>query len=143
MTEEQKPTIKEQFNKWWADDAHWLPRTWRDIRDNRVGLTTYKFNEAMNEYTSDYVHIPRKEIPPLAVHVTGKRNKEYALDLTSQGEYAPPGTCNAIDLYLYMQTSAFDEALTFSKKKTTAIDPKILVIAAVGIAALVLYMFMR
>lgn len=139
MIEEIKKAVKE----WWADDIHWLPRHIRDWWHKRVGLTTYTYDMDRNEYSSVYVHMPKKDLPTDAVHVTGKHNKEYALDLTKQGEYPAPGTCTAIDLYLYMQTTAFDEALTFKKKKAVDIDPKYLVIVAVAVVALFLYMFMR
>lgn len=136
-------SLKEAFHDWWIDDGHWLPRMIRDWKYNRVGLTIYTYDASVDMYHAEYSHIPRASLPTDALHVTGKHFKEFACDRTNQGVFPAPGTCTAIDLYLYMQTSAFDEALTFRKKKTLDIDPRIIVVGAIAIIGLALFFFMR
>lgn len=127
---------------WWADDRHFLPRIIRDIKDDRVGLYTLTYDEAMDVYRLDYVHVPRRDLPPEAVHITGAGNGEWMHDKVDSGPWPLPGECTALDYYLYMKSSAIDDALAAQKRLPFYIDGKMLAVVGVAIAAVVaLYVF--
>lgn len=126
---------------WWADDRHFLPRIWRDFRDDRVGLYTLTYDAEMDVYRLDYVHVPRRELPPKAVHITGAGNGEWMHDLVDTGPWPSPGECTAIDYYLWMKSNAIDDALAINKRLPFFIDGKMLLIVGAAIAAVVAIWF--
>lgn len=129
--------LKESLSKWWADDAHAIPRMVRDFRDNRVGLYTLDYDTGRDVYTLDYVHVKKTELPADAVHVTGRNWADYFLDKVG-GEF-PDGTMGtAVNLHLYMQNNSISDALLWTPKKELPIDSKMLalILVAVGILGL-------
>lgn len=132
------------FAEWWADDSHFIPRIWRDFKLDRVGLYTLAYDEPGDVYRMDYVHIPKKDLPAKAVHLTGSGQREWLHDTIDLDGWPKPGECNAIDLYLYMKSSAMDDALTVQKKLPFYIDTRMLIIAgAAVVGCIVLWMVLK
>ena len=160
-----EPKKESALSKWWNDDRHFIPRFWRDLTLNRVGLYTVTYDRATDCYEQSYVHIPKKDLPVRAVHVSGSGNSDYYLDnvqpdlydahymtddgqitklecLNSAGDYAEPLTMNATDLYLYMINNDIAEALANKRRVPIILDTKtlgligVLIIAAVGFVLL-------
>lgn len=138
--------FRDKLRTWWADDYNALPRICRDInlwfkgpQWARVGLWTISYDSATQYQQMDYVRVSRKDLPPDAVHVTGKGWREYAVDRDGSGRYPGPEELTAIDLYLFAKTDAFDEDSLFSERRGLAIDAKtlgLIVGLLVGLGAL-------
>lgn len=125
--------INESIKNWWEDDHNWLPRFYRDIKYKRVGLHTFTYDMSQDCYHDDYVHIPKKDLPQKAVHVTNGRWKEWFLDLVDTGDFPKVGHCTAIDLHLWMDNNDIDNALAFKRKKPLPVDGKLLAVAVIAI----------
>ena len=125
--------LADSIIKWWKDDYNFLPRLYRDFRYKRVGLHTFTYNPVQDCYHDDYVHIPKKDLPQKAVHVTGGRWKEWFIDEVNTGKFPEPGHCTAIDLHLWMDNNDIDNALAFKHRKPLPVDGKLLVIAIIAI----------
>ena len=126
-------SFSDKLKKMWNDDRYLIPRKIRDLKDNRVGLYTLFYNAQNETYAQFYEHVPKKDLPAEAVHISGKQGKEYIIDYVDAGKYPKPGYTNATDLYLYMMNNDIDDALT-NVRKPLPIDTKYL--AYIGIAVL-------
>ena len=138
MSSNQK-SLKDSLKAWWADDAHWFPRMVKDIQFGRVGLYDLRHDDQRDVYTLDYVHVKKSELPPEAVHVTGRNWSDYFVDHVKAGT-APDGRQGtAVNLYLYFQNNSINDALLWTPKKELPIDSKMLalILVAVGVVALV------
>lgn len=114
----------DKLKNWWADDWHLFPRLCRDLaawfaggQNVRVGLWTMSYDYSTNTYHHDYTRVAKRDLPPAAVHVTGKGNKEFGLDLDDSGPWAQPGDFNASDAYIIAKTYVCDVDAILTKKK--------------------------
>lgn len=130
------------FKDWWADDRHFIPRIWRDIKEDRVGLYTFTRDDENNIYHLDYVRIPRRDLPLKAIHVTGTGDGEWFHDLVDSGPWPQPGEFAATDYYLHAKSTALDDALAIPKKLPFYIDTKMVVIAGLAIGAIIIVWIM-
>lgn len=136
--------IKAKIKAWWADDIHAIPRFYRDVVLNRVGLYTLDYDPAHEYYLMDYRHIKREDLPITAVHLTGSGTSKYYIDNVNTGQYPKPLYMTATDLYLYMINNDINDALTNKRKTPIIMDTKtvgLLVIAGLIAAAFVVYKF--
>lgn len=117
-----------------ASKHSWI-RIIRDTVRGYVGVWTLNYNAFEDVYELEYKTMPKKEVPKKAVHVTGKGETEWFLDMDGSGEFPEPGHCTAIDLYCWSKNNALDEALNIKHK--TPIDPKLWIYLGIGGLALV------
>ena len=141
-------SLRQKFKAYWADDWHALPRICRDIslwlkgpQWARVGLWNITWDEQTQMQQMDYTRVSRKDLPPEAVHVTGKGWREYAVDNDRSGHYPQPGELTAVDLYLFAKTDAFDEDSLFTERRGLAIDSKTLMLIVGALVAIVAVWF--
>ena len=137
--------VKETFNKWWADDWHAIPRFWRDLTLNRVGLYILTYNAYHDVYNLDFMHIKRDDLPREAVHLSGAGKSIYYLDKVNTGQYPKPGYMTATDLYLYMVNNDINEANNIKRKRPFILDTKtagLIAIAAACVVGLIAYRFL-
>lgn len=117
-----------RLKEWWADDWNFWPRTWRDLKDKRVGLWTYTYDPQSGYDNLEYTHVPRRDLPADALHVTGK-NSEFFLDKVDSGTYPLYGQITAVDLYLWMNNNEIDQALANKKGWELPVDWHLLALA--------------
>lgn len=75
------------FKEWWADDWHLIPRWSRDLyywmkgkQWTRVDLTAMSYDPVTEYEHMDTVRICFKDLPPDALHISGKGRKAYLVD---------------------------------------------------------------
>lgn len=147
------------ISKLWHDDRYFVPRFIRDFVYNRVGLWTasYVEEDGREYYRLDYVHVPRRELPAEAVHLSGGGNQEFFHMLIPHGVYVPhvlladgsvcelppieagqypkPLHLTATDLYLWLVNHDISDALTNQGKSRIIMDTKTLGVVGIGIIA--------
>lgn len=111
-------------------------RDWvQDWRLDRVGLYVLTFDAEAGVFHEDFNKVPRAELPPEAVHVTGKGSKEWYLDQTNLARFPKERELTAIYADLWRQNNFISEA--FAEKWTSHLDIKqlgiILVAGAVAV----------
>ena len=109
-----------------------------------VKLHVLTFDKGMNRYRLDTTSkIKLKDVPPKAVHVSGKK-KEYLLEDIGLDYDIDPKQCTAVDLTAWMDNNDIEEAIAYSYKKDINIDmKKVLIIGGCIIAGLIIYMLVR
>lgn len=139
---------------YYSTDKFWLTRWIRDLKYQRVGLTTITWLGEEYGYRMDIERIPKKQLDvmrrslPYPVHKSNCGWNEWIMvndtgmtpfpEVAKEGaEYYQP---TAIDLYLYMVNKDIDNALTFSKKSQVPIDGKMLLLVLGGVAVLLFFM---
>lgn len=137
--------IVARIKDWWADDYHAIPRFFRDLSLNRVGLYVLTYDAYRDVYNLDYGHVKRKDLPYDAVHLSGAGKSEYYLDKVNTGDYPQPGYMTATDLYLYMVNNDINEALNIKRKTPFILDTKTAGLIVIGVACaigLIVYKFL-
>ena len=131
------------ISKWLDKDDTSLKIWINDYRWKRVGLYTLTYDEGTGWYHQDYVHIPRRELPPQAVHVTGRNYKDYYLDKVGVDNFPVNGQATAIDYYLHMVNTSIDQSLANKVNPLKNVDMKKLGIALlVGVVGIYAFMTM-
>lgn len=147
------PDAKEK-EPYYTTDKFWLARWIKDIKYNRVGLTTITWMGYDYGYRMDIERVPKKQLDvmrrslPYPVHKSNSGWNEWVMlnddRLTPFPEVKPEGseyyTPTAVDLYMYMVNKDLDNALTFKKKSSVPIDGKMLVLVLAGVAVLAFFM---
>ena len=123
---------------------------------NYVKLRTLSRNADTGEFRMDLELIKRKDLPRMAVAVTGEKHT-FALDRIRRTEWyymnhdksmVPPWEAQftASDAALWMMSDKIDNALSINwtqQTSTLADNKKIILIAALGILGIVLFFMMR
>ena len=123
---------------------------------NYVKLRTLSRNADTGEFRMDLDLIKRKDLPRMAVAVTGEKHT-YALDKIRRTEWylmnhdksmVPPWEAQftASDAALYMMSDKMDNALSINwtqQTSTLADNKKIIFLAILGVLAIVLFFMMR
>ena len=123
---------------------------------NYVKLRTLSRNEDTGEFRMDLDLIKRKDLPRMAVSVTGEKHT-YALDKIRRTEWyymnhdksmVPPWEAQftASDAALWMMSDKIDNALSINwtqQTSTLADNKKVILLAGLGILAIVLFFMLR
>lgn len=134
------------IKNWWADDWHIVPRWTRDIiqwlkgsQSSRVDLHTLTWDPEKEEVHDDVIRVRRKDLPPEALHRSGRGRAEYVRDLDGAGPWPKVGEATAGDLFLFAQTDAYDLNEIFKKRNGFGIDVRMLgiVLGAIGLVVVV------
>lgn len=104
----------------------------RPRREKSVKLLTLDYNDTAGEYILTESSTPFSELPPGAVHVTGKK-RMYFWDRVRS--YEPNAGITASDLNLYMVNNSINDALAY-RYDSRGMDVRKMLIY--GIAGLVL-----
>lgn len=130
-------TSKNTRKGWLERDADPVARFINDIRYARVGLYRLKDGED-GWYEQSYDHVPRKELPPGAMRVDGRR-KDY-LVYDCEGVHFPKnGEVTAIDYYLYTVNTSIDKALASTNAPLKNVNLKKLMLGVVMVAVVAVY----
>lgn len=136
--------IISKFKSWWADDWHIFPRMCRDIwywlkgsQWARVNLHVYTYDPVTMENHDDILRMPKKQLPPEAVHLSGKGYKEWLVDHDCSGPWPKKDEITAADLYLFALTDVYNVEDIFKKRGGFGIDLNMLMWAILGIGAAV------
>ena len=133
-----------------------IDRWYKITFQNYVKLRTLSRNDDTGEFRMDLDLIKRKDLPRMAVAVTGE-NHTYAVDKIKRTEWyymnhdkskIPPWEAQftASDAALFMMSDKLDNALTINwtqQSNPLAENKKIILLAALGILAIVLFFLMR
>ena len=133
-----------KISKWWKDDWHIFPRVCRDIwywlkgsQWTRVNLHIFTYDPVSHCNHDDVIRIPKKELPPEALHLSGRGYKEWLIDHDCSGPWPKKGEITAVDLYLFALTDAYNLEHIFKKRNGFGIDMGMLMWALLGIGAAV------
>lgn len=109
-----------------------------DWKHNRVGLHVMKYDNVNEWFTDDYTHVPKKDLPKMAVHMSRTR-KEWFLDETGLGRYPDAHELTAVFSEAWRRNNYINEALSQNWKGQ--VDTKLLLLVAiVGVVGAVVCM---
>ncbi len=97
-----------------------------------VRLQTLTYDEEADEYTLTDEATFFEDLPPDAVHVTGKKNR-YFRDLVENPAYSDPDGIRATDLYLWMVNNSINDALAVKNKTLKEIDIRRYIVIGIGL----------
>lgn len=96
-----------------------------------VRLQTLTYDEEAEEYTLTDEATHFEDLPPDAVHITGKKNR-YFRDLVEDPNYSDPQGIRATDLYLWMVNNSINDALAVKTKGLGDVDIKRYLVIGIG-----------
>lgn len=110
------------------------------VKKRPVKLQTLTYDDEAEEYTLTQTPTYFEDLPPEAVHITGKKNR-YFLDLVEDPDYSDPQGIRATDLYLWMVNNDINDALAVRSKGLGDVDIRRYLVIGVGaiIGVCVLY----
>ncbi len=97
-----------------------------------VKLQTLTYDEDAEEYTLAETETYFEDLPPGAVHVTGKKNR-YFLDLVEDPDESDPQGIRATDLYLWMVNNSINDALAVKSKGIGDVDIRRYIVLGIGL----------
>ena len=129
----QQPRFREKFK-----------RFWRITFKGYVTVTTISRDEETGGYRFDTVDMPRKDVPIEAIPNTGN---SHGFTIDKIGVHHPfresENGFSAIDLNLWLESNDINDALALKWDGLSGLEPKhILLLAGIGIAALVIWYVM-
>lgn len=96
-----------------------------------VKLQTLTYDEEAEEYTLTEKATFFEDLPPEAVHITGKKNR-YFLDRVEDPDYSDPQGIRATDLYLWMVNNSINDALAVKNKGLGDVDIRRYLVIGIG-----------
>ena len=103
----------------------------REPKKRAVRLQTLTYDEDADEYTLTDEATYFEDLPPDAVHITGKTNR-YFRDLVEDPAYSDPEGIRATDLYLWMVNNSINDALAVKNKTLKDVDIRRYIVIGVG-----------
>ena len=108
------------------------PKEKRAPKKRSVRLQTLTYNEETEEYTLAETGTFFEDLPPEAVHVTGKKGR-YFLDLVEDPDHSDPEGIRATDLYLWMVNNSINDALAVKDKSIGSADIRRYIVIGIGL----------
>lgn len=114
-----------------------MDRKKKQLKPRPVKLWIMEYDISREEYNITEHRMDYVNLPPDAVHITGRKN-QYFLDLVQLGNPPEPTEITAVDLNLYMVNNDINDALAHNWAGDKFDIKKAAIYGAIGIVAIII-----